>query len=317
MTILKLDKGIGLRLDVFLAQELEISRSVAQKMIKQGEILVNDKVVSAHYLVKADDKIKTIKVKATQVKSAVLKKDLPKIKIIKETDDYLVVDKPAGLLMHGADNETRTSLVDWLIKKYPEISKVGEDPARPGIVHRLDKDVSGLVVIAKTQKSFDNLKKQFQGRRVIKQYQALVYGDDLPLEGEIRFKMGRSAKGYRMAARPLNQAGKIAITDFTVEHYYYNYALLKVKIKTGRTHQIRAHLAAYNHPVVGDDLYGTNKHKILNKKFNLGRIFLAATDLSFIDLEGERQSFSIELPNELRKVLKNLKINPHFREDKH
>ncbi len=308
MTILKLDKGIGLRLDVFLANKLKLSRSAAQKIIKQGEVLVNGLLVTPHRLIKIGDKIELIKVKSKKLKVERNITKLPGIKIIKETKDYLIINKPAGLLMHGSDSETRVSLVDWLVKKYPSIKKVGEDPARPGIVHRLDKDVSGLVVVAKNQKSFDDLKKQFQARQIIKHYQALVYGDDLPLSGEIRFRLSRSAKGYRMAARPLNQEGKIAITEFEVIKNYYNYTLLKVAIKTGRTHQIRVHLGAYSHPVVGDDLYGTNKNKILNKKFNLGRIFLVATNLSFKDLEGERQKFSINLPTQLKNVLKNLKI---------
>lgn len=307
MSNLKITKGIGQRLDIYLSAELKLSRSLVQKMIKGGEILVNDKIVSAHRLIKADDKIKLVKLKVKKVKAQVDKIVLPKIDIIQETADYIVLNKPAGLLMHGSDNETRTSLVDWLIKYYPKIVKAGDDPSRPGIVHRLDKDVSGLVVVAKNQKSFDSLKKQFKGRRVVKQYKALVYGADLPPEGEIRFKMGRSSKGYRMAARPINQLGKVALTDFKVEQYYYNYALLSVVIKTGRTHQIRAHMAAYNHPVVGDDLYGTVRHRKLNAKLKLGRVFLVATDLVFSDLEGVKQGFSIELPNQLKKVLEKLK----------
>jgi len=307
MTKLKTITGVGQRLDIWLTTELNLSRSLVQKMIKRGEVLVNDSIVSAHRLIKADDKIKVIKLKVKPVKVKTEKIVLPKIEIIKETPDYIVLNKPAGLLMHGADNETRTSLTDWLIKYYPKISKVGEDLNRPGIVHRLDKDVSGIVVVAKNQKSFDDLKKQFKGRKVVKRYLALVYGADLPTEGEIRFRMGRSSKGYRMAARPLNQTGKIALTDFKVEHYYHNYALLSVTIKTGRTHQIRAHLAAYNHPVVGDDLYGTVRHKKLNAKLKLGRVFLVAAHLSFLDLDGERREFSIDLPIGLKKVLGKIK----------
>lgn len=303
----KVTIGAGDRIDSWLSKKLKLSRSLIQKMIKHGEVLVNGQVTSVHKALKVDDQIKIIKVIAVKPEVKEVKVVLPKIKVIKETDDYLVINKPAGLLMHGSDTETRTSLVDWLVKYYPKIKKIGEDTNRPGIVHRIDKDVSGLVVVAKNQKSFDDLKRQFKGRRIIKRYQALVYGADMPLEGEIRFLMGRSAKGYRMAARPLNQVGKIAITDFKVEHYYHNYALLTVTIKTGRTHQIRAHMAAYNHPVVGDDLYGTSRHKILNKKLKLGRVFLVASFLSFLDLAGERQEFSIEIPIGLKKVLTIIK----------
>jgi 23S rRNA pseudouridine1911/1915/1917 synthase len=297
------------RLDVWLAAKLTLSRSQIQKMIKNKEILLNDKIVLAHHVLKLNDVLKITPKKIVTEKNKKIKQALilPKIEIIKETEDYLVINKPAGLLMHGADYETRYSLVDWLIKHYPKIRKIGEDPSRPGIVHRLDKDVSGLVVVAKTQDSFDDLKKQFKKRLVTKCYEALVYGAGLPNEGEINFRLERSTKGYRMAAKPQNQTGKIAITEFMIKKQFHNYTLLDVKIKTGRTHQIRAHLAAYNHPVVGDDLYGSSKNKLFNKKLGLNRVFLVATNLSFTDLAGQKQNFSINLPAELKNVLKILK----------
>jgi 23S rRNA pseudouridine1911/1915/1917 synthase len=301
------ETGVGQRLDVWLAAELEISRSQAQKMIKEHAITIPEHSVSAHHTLKfgetviIEKKLKVVKEKSKSEKIVV------EPEIIKETSDYIVINKPAGLLMHGTEHDERSSVADWLVAYYPKIAKIGEDPIRPGIVHRLDKDASGLVVVAKTQNSFDDLKKQFQTRKISKQYQALVYGDDLPREGEINFRIDRSSKGYRMAARPANQAGKIAITEFNVKKIFYNYTLLNLIIKTGRTHQIRAHLAAYNHPIVGDDLYGGVRHKLLNKKFALGRIFLVATDLSFTDLKGKKQSFSIPLPDSLEKVLATLK----------
>lgn len=298
------------RLDIWLAEELGLSRSQIQKMIKTEEVLLNNKKASAHQALKEGDFIKITPKKVVTLK--VEKKNqsiaLPEILIIEETDDYLVLNKPAGLLMHGAEYEERYSLVDWLLKKYPKIKKIGEDPNRPGIVHRLDKDVSGLVVVAKTQDSFDDLKRQFQKRLVTKCYETLVYGAGMPNEGEINFRLERSAKGYRMAAKPQNQSGKVAITEFTIKQQFHNYTLLDVKIKTGRTHQIRAHLAAYNHPVVGDDLYGSSKNKLLNKKLGLKRCFLVAINLSFTDLAGNKKSFVADLPDDLKKVLKNIKV---------
>lgn len=300
----------GQRLDLWLGTQLKISRSQAQKMIKDNLVSSDNKLLNSHHQLKLGETI-VIKKPSAEEKKIVKLKKIIKPKIIFETADYLVIDKPAGLLMHGTANDQRYSLVDWLVVYYPPIAKVGEDPTRPGIIQRLDKDVSGLVVIAKTQKSFDDLKKQFQERTVLKKYQALVFGDDLPEEEEIRFRLERSAKGYRMAARPLNQLGKLAITKFNILKRFYNYTLLNVVIKTGRTHQIRASLAAYNHPVVGDDLYGGVKQKTVNKKLKLGRVFLVATDLEFTDLAGQQQSFSIPLPSKLKLVLKGLKIkNP-------
>jgi len=302
-------KQVGQRLDMVLAAKLKLSRSQIQKMIKAGEISVSGKSSSAHRLLKSGEYIE-IKMPAKVKPIVKVLTPLPEIPIVKETDEYIVINKPAGLLMHGTERDGRVSVVDWLLNKYPKVAKVGEDPNRPGIVHRLDKDVSGLVVLAKTQDSFDNLKKQFQKRTINKRYRALVYGEVIPSEGEIRFRLSRSAKGYRMAARPENQDGKSAITEFSVEKRFHNYTLLSLLIKTGRTHQIRAHCAAYNHPVVGDDLYGTNKDKIANKKFKLGRVFLAATDLAFSDTKGKRQEFSVELPKGLQVFLKNLKAKP-------
>ncbi len=298
----------GQRLDQWLSLKLGLSRNQVQKTIKGGGLTINGRIAKAHQVLKYKDEVIVGEVVA---KAPVAKgrnyETPPDPTIIAETDEYLVINKPAGLLMHGAASEKRISLVDWLLKHYPKIAKVGEDPARPGIVHRLDKDVSGLVIIPKTQDSFDNIKKQFQTRAIEKTYHALVYDAGMPDEDEILFRMERSSKGYRMAAKPQNQTGKAAITLFEVEKRFINYTYLRLVIKTGRTHQIRAHLAAFNHPVVGDDLYGSPRHKLFNKKLGLGRVFLVATDLSFTDLQGERQSFSIKLPEQLQKILKNVK----------
>lgn len=232
---------------------------------------------------------------------------------IQENNDWLIINKPAGLLVHGAGHIKEISLADHLIKDYPAIARVGEDLSRPGIMHRLDKDASGLLVIAKTQIVFDHLKNQFQARRVKKGYTALAHGRIEKDAGEINFPIGRSAKGHRMAALPATvkgeeqTAGRRAITEFEVIRRFVNYTLLKVRIKTGRTHQIRVHLSAYGHAIVGDDLYGTNKNRLKNKKLALGRIFLVADELSFTDLSGERQDFAIPLPDELSAFLKKIK----------
>ncbi|HBA36257.1 TPA: RluA family pseudouridine synthase [Candidatus Falkowbacteria bacterium] len=244
--------------------------------------------------------------------------------IISDNGEYLIINKPAGLAVHGGGNLKEPTLADWLIAKYPKIKTVGDDPARPGLVHRLDKDVSGLMVIAKNNKSFANLKNQFKSREINKEYLALVHGRLLKDEDTIDFPIKRSAAGYKMAALPLNSSrlltrrhpqgrdqGNIdgwfksrpATTEFTVLKKFVNYAFLRVKIITGRTHQIRVHLSAYGHPLVGDDLYGTKKTKAKNKKLALGRIFLVANHLSFLDLKGKQQDFSLSLPAELEAVL--------------
>jgi len=234
-------------------------------------------------------------------------------KIIFENNNYLVIDKPAGLLVHGAPHIKEATLVSWLLKKYPDIKDVGEDPARPGIVHRLDKDVSGLMVIPKNQATYEMLKEQFQTRTIKKEYTALVYGKIFKDEEEINFPIKRSEQGYKMAAVPQNFSeqndDKIrqAVTKITIIKRLINYTLLKVEIKTGRTHQIRVHLFAFGHPIVGDNLYSTKMTRIKNKKHNLGRVFLVSTKLEFDDQDGVRQSFQVGLPADLLTFLESAK----------
>lgn len=302
--IRKADKA---RLDVVLAAQIGEPRHQAQKMIKAGLVLVNGKVVlKVNHRLNEEDEIKVTKAKKALVK-AKQEADLPEVPIIKETDDYLVINKPAGLMVHGARGNTGPTLVAWLIKNYPKIAKVGDDKERPGIVHRLDKDVSGLMVVAKNNKSFEDLKRQFSSRQIYKEYQGLVYGALTVEEGVLNFPLSRSTKGHKMAAHPFGAEGKEAITEFKVLKHFINYSLLSLVIKTGRTHQIRAHLSAFNHQLVGDNLYGTNITKIKNKKFNLGRVWLVSVKLTFADLAGEKQEFKIKVPTELQKFLKEIK----------
>ncbi|MFH1523075.1 MAG: RluA family pseudouridine synthase [Patescibacteria group bacterium] len=325
------------RLDKFLTNNLEdITRSQIQKLIKAGDVLVNEKKVSSHYKLKEGDVVaveecgtdKKLSFGCPKLSFSKKIKDDSIINniLVAEASDYLVINKPAGLIVHGAEHIKEYTLVDWLMKKYPKIRGVGEDLIRPGIVHRLDKEVGGLMVVAKTQESFNSLKKQFQKRKVKKEYIALVYGKIEKESDEINFPIKRSNKGYKMAAIPapspnpspasssrergaiLNKAvERDAITEFEVEKKYINYTLLKVKIKTGRTHQIRVHMLAYGHPVVGDELYSTKRTREKNAKINLGRVFLVASRLSFYDLKNELQNFKIDLPKELKVLLKKVK----------
>jgi len=244
--------------------------------------------------------------------------------VIFEDKDYLVINKPAGLAVHGGGNLKEPTLADWLIARYPAIKTVGDDASRPGLVHRLDKEVSGLMVIAKTQTAYENLKNQFKDRAVNKEYRALCYGQVANDTGVIDFPLKRAADGHRMAALPKgaedllrrpsprnrdrgNISGffraKEAHTEFKVLKRFINYTLLRVKIKTGRTHQIRVHFFAAGHPLVGDPLYATVKTKAKNKKLALGRIWLVADHLSFKDLKGQKQAFSLDLPAELKAIL--------------
>ncbi len=240
---------------------------------------------------------------------------MQKIKIISETNNFLVINKPAGLLVHSTGkNQEEINLVHWLLKKYPEIKSVWDKKnktgkLRPGIVHRLDRDVSGLMVIAKNQKIFDLLKKQFQDRKIKKIYTTLAYGQIEPAYGTINRPIARSKKTGLMIAKSTPDAkAKEAITEFEVIKKFINYTLLKITLKTGRTHQIRVHLKSIGHSVVGDILYQTrDQKKKKKKKINLDRIFLCATELGFKDLDKSLQKFKIGLPKELTNILKNVK----------
>ena len=237
-------------------------------------------------------------------------------KIIIETADYLVIEKPAGVLVHPTLAREPNTVVDWLKKKYPKIKNVGDSSERPGIVHRLDKEASGLLAIAKTQVMFEHLKKQFQAREIDKEYLVLVYGKVSREEGVIDFEIDRGQEG-RMVARPKVdklslakvkdiQEGREALTEFIVEKRFARFTLLRVKIHTGRTHQIRVHMFAYTHPVVGDQLY-LNRKLIKKSEQKLNRLFLHSTRLCFNDLVGEKKCFESGLPEELQAYLSKLK----------
>jgi 23S rRNA pseudouridine1911/1915/1917 synthase len=228
-----------------------------------------------------------------------------KLEIIYEDNNFLVINKPAGLLVQPTKFQKKETLIDLLLKNYPEIKNVGQKE-RPGIVHRLDKDVSGLMVIAKNQKAFNHLIQQFKENKIKKEYIALVFGSLQKEKGLIDLPIGRTKKGKLVAIKYKKKIKfeKPALTEYEVIKKYQEFTLLKVKPLTGRTHQIRLHLKSINHPIVGDKKYS---FKNLKSKVNLDRIFLHANYLGFLDLEGKYLEFKIDLPTELIKFLENLK----------
>jgi RluA family pseudouridine synthase len=207
-------------------------------------------------------------------------------------------------------------MTEQLVKLYPQIKTVGDAESRAGIVHRLDREASGLLVVAKTSAMFAALKKQFQNRTVEKEYTVLVHGVIETDHGEINFVLDRGSEG-RMASRPKvdlltlhgvrnEQPGKDSLTEFWVEKRFVRYTLLRVKIHTGRMHQIRAHMLAYGHPVVGDMLY-FNKKLNRRRDLALGRLWLHATRLCFVDLAGKKVCYDDPLPKELQDFLIGLR----------
>ncbi|MFH0853853.1 MAG: RluA family pseudouridine synthase [bacterium] len=288
----------GSRLDRWLADHLnQYSRSHLQKLITKGEVRVNDKIVTPHYRLKCRDQV--------TLNHELVPDSTPgnwgEISLVEENNDYLVVNKPSGILTHPAPGSTEKTLTDWLIEKYPDIAHVGEDLTRPGIVHRLDRDVSGLILVPRSNDSFSYFKKQFQSRNIAKTYLALVYGQ-IDEDGKIDLPIARSRSNRnRMAARSDGQ-GRPALTSYKIIKKYPHLTFLEVMPKTGRMHQIRVHLKAIGNSIVGDKLYAPEP----SRSTNLPRIFLHAYQLRFTDINGQTKQYQSPLPNSLQSFLAKL-----------
>ncbi len=290
----------GRRFDLYLAELLpDKSRSCLQKMIVAGEILLNGRRVSVHNFLRGGETITFETIKKTK---AAPKPKVPTVPVLAVEKDYLIVLKPAGIAVHPGAGVVPPTLVDSLRRTHPEILKVGE-PDRPGIVHRLDKDVSGLMIVARTKTGLAFFKRAFQNREIKKTYLALAHGILGEESGTINRPIARSARRARMAARSPGQEGKEAITHWQVRQRFQKTTLLEVTIETGRTHQIRAHLFAIGHPLVGDPLYKNARNKL---RPAAPRLFLHAAALTFTDPQGHSQSYNSPLPKELEEYLEAL-----------
>ena len=301
------------RLDVFLSETVEgLTRSQAKKRIETGDVTVNGKPAAVHRFLNEGDIVEMKPLSAVvsdtrrTVAAAPRRESVMAMRIIAETPSWLVAFKPAGVLMHPTSKGETDTFIDAVIAHAPEVAKVGEDPAEPGIVSRLDRDVSGLVVVAKTQDAYEDLKRQFKTRKVDKTYLALVYGDVPQVEGDLKFRIGRSTTKARMAAMPKeSNEGRAAWTHYAVEERLNGAALLTLHILTGRSHQIRAHLFAFNHPVIGDPLYAPRSAK---RNITAPRLMLESIALEFDDPEtGERKSFTIDPDPAFEEIKKQLR----------
>jgi len=292
------DDSAGDRLDVFLtAKLLDLTRSAIKNGIKNGHVMVNGKKPTVHRFLKEGDRVEYLPLEEVK-KNPFVPKDggpMPKLEdlIVEETSDWIVIDKPTGLLVHPDAKHKTGTLVDLLMEHDPKIAKVGEDPSRPGIVHRLDREVSGLMVVAKTQEAYESFKTQFSSRKSQKHYLAFVYGEMPAEEGEIKFRIARSTSKPRMAARPeREEEGKAAWTHYVVRERFTGATLVDVEILSGRTHQIRAHLQAMRCPIIGDSLYAL---KNVDRNLKAPRLMLQSVDLSFTDPStNEPKRFTLE-----------------------
>ena len=302
---------VGERLDQFLTSQMsDLTRSSIKNQIILGQATVNGNPASVHRFLKQDDTVvfatavttKPKTTKSTKKKGEEAPADLPIIPILEETADWLVINKPAGLLVHPDSKTKHGTLVDWLMAHDPKIGRIGGEPERPGIVHRLDREVSGLMVVAKTESTFENLQRQFAERKIEKTYLALVHGELSQDEGEIKFRIARSSTQARMAARPVDQkTGQAAWTHYLVKQRFVGATLVELRIFSGRTHQIRAHMHALGHPIIGDPLYTIRR---TDRNLTAPRILLQSIGLSFTDPTTEtRKSFTLEPDPAFKKVI--------------
>lgn len=281
------------RLDQFVADLVKnLSRSAAKKLIKEGYILVDGQVSDPAYKVRKGD---TIKVEIPAAKEVSLKPEKIPLTIIYEDQELLVVDKPPNLVTHPTLDHPSGTLVNAILNYLKDLKS---DDLRPGVVHRLDKNTSGVVVVAKTQTALENLKKQFRDREVSKTYISLVTGRVEKEVGVIKEKIDRHPK-FR-SKFTASEGGREATTEYKVLERFDKFTVLELKPLTGRTHQIRVHLSHIGHPVVGDKLYGG--------KMLLGRQFLHAAKLELTHpTSGKRMRFESALPSDLENFLKKLK----------
>lgn len=291
----------GQRLDVFCVQQLpHYSRAVIQKAIKDGSITMNGKIVKPRQPVVAGAVITAALPEATAAVVVEATYDIP---IIAEDKDFLVMDKPAGLVVHAGHGQETQSVVAWLLQRRPDVAGVGDDPLRPGIVHRLDKDTSGVLIVAKNQKTFEHLKDQFKNRRAHKEYLALVFGVPGEPKGRINRALLRSKRNP--LRRTIDPAGKEAITEWRGEESFgKDYALLRIFPLTGRTHQIRAHLHFLGFPIVGDALY---TYKRQRQPQGVKRQLLHAEKLTLTLPNGKRATFTAPLAADFAAVLESLR----------
>ena len=288
----------GFRLDAFVSSvDEKISRTLAQTLIKDGEILLNDKKAKVSSKVHEGDEV-TIPNKLTEeVNESLIAEDIP-IDVLYEDDDILVVNKPKNMVVHPAIGNKTGTLVNAILGKTKLSDYNGE--FRPGIVHRLDKDTTGVLVIAKNNYAHQNIAKQIQDRTTKKIYIALVKGKINEDNGVIELPIGRDPTDRKKMA--VVKGGKPALTKFKVLRRYEGYTLLEIELKTGRTHQIRVHMSHIGHPVVGDSVYSNGKNP-----FGVTSQMLHAKTLGFMHpTKNEYMEFSAEPPKEFNEVIESL-----------
>ena len=295
----------GVRLDAYLASQIEgWSRARLQHLIADEEVLVNGKPAKSSYKLNANDEIEVELVASPA--TSFTPENIP-LDIVFEDDALIVVNKPAGLVVHPAAGIQSGTLANALAFHFSQLS-TSAGAVRPGIVHRIDKDTSGLLAVAKTEIAHEHLADQFRERKVFKSYLALVHGVVERDTGRIEAPLARDPRNRTRMA--IVRGGRGALSLYKVRRRFERFTLLDVEIKTGRTHQIRVHLSSLKHPVVGDEVYGGGRDntvrdsKLRAEIRKLGRHFLHAAELGFRHpLSGEQLRFEASLPADLQQLL--------------
>jgi len=288
----------GERLDKITPTHVpDLSRATAQRLIKAGEVTVNGRPSKPSYRVQVGDEV-VVRV-PTEMPAPVVPENIP-LDVIYEDDALLVVNKPAGMVVHPAYGHASGTLVNAVLAHCPQIADVG-GPDRAGVVHRLDKDTSGLILIAKDSVTRAALQRQFKRRQVAKTYLALVEGQMQPREGVVEAPVGRDKRQRKKMA--VVRSGREARTMYRAIEYFANYTLLEVRPHTGRTHQVRVHLSWLGYPIVGDAVYGRHRQRLLRS-----RHFLHAARIRFSHpATSEEVEFEAPLPPKLADVLNQLR----------
>lgn len=290
-------QGSGQRLDKYLAEEMaDLSRSRIKELVQAGEVLVNGKKSKVSYKVQKGD---LIQVTVLPLEPLALEAENIPLDIVYEDEDVIVVNKPQGMVVHPAAGHPSHTLVNALLYHTRDLADSPEG-FRPGIVHRIDKDTSGLLMVAKNAAARESLEKQLAAKSNKRQYLAIVHGNFAEEEGTIDAPIGRNPKDRKQMA--VVEKGKSAVTHFKVLEQYQGYSLVECQLETGRTHQIRVHMAYIGHPLAGDPLYGPRK--TLPGKGQ----FLHAMTLGFEQPRtGEWLEFSVQPPEIFQKTVEELR----------
>jgi 23S rRNA pseudouridine1911/1915/1917 synthase len=301
-----LQSDISKRLDVFVSEKTGITRSQVQKLIKDGLVLINNRIESQNYRIRLNDNIVLYKSEIPEKQEQILVPELIPIKILYKDDDIAVVDKPAGMVVYPAAGHRSGTLLNALAYYCKKLAAVG-GPLRPGVVHRLDKDTSGVMVVALNDKAYYDLAEQFKKRTINREYVTLVYGNIREDSGEIEMKIGRAVSDRKKMSTRTTR-GKEAITKWRVIKRFGAATLIKAKLGTGRTHQIRVHFSAIGHPVLGDRTYGKKAAiELKQTKIIFPRQMLHAEMLGFIHPEiNKYMEFSSTMPEDMEECIKKL-----------